>query len=141
MVVDWKQTRIKRVPCLGSKTGKDHIDLLPGLNQVDDSDWALAKNHLTSDHDKQFLKEVVQEVEVKSKETGKKTTKKTSKFIEFSPEQATKAIEDCFNVKTLQSWKRGEERTDIRFAIDERIKEIKEKRIDEKKIVGKGRDE
>jgi hypothetical protein len=125
---------------LGSKTGNENVLLLPGLNSVNDDDWEVCKQHLTLQHDKQFIKEVKATVEIKNKETGKKEKKETSIFTEFDPQTAMKSVDDCFNIKTLEDWKKSEERSDIRNHIEEKIKEIKEKNTGNKKIINQSRD-
>lgn len=139
MVINWKQARVKIIP-LVDPDKKDvqvskRVILLPGMNHVDNEDWDICKKILTKYDmtNMEVITEnviVVEEVKKDGKTSKKEVKKETSEFKEFSFELAEKAIDDCFDLKTLNKWKKDESRSDVRALILEKIDKIKNRKND-----------
>ncbi len=126
MVINWKDARVKIIP-IKEKRKVKNIMLLPGMNNIDEKDWNVCKSYI-SKYDMRLI-EILKET-VKVKKGEKEVKMETTDFNKFSSELSRKAIDDCFSIKTLTEWRKKEEKADIRNLIDDKIKQIKERKFD-----------
>jgi len=134
MVINWKQARVLIIPLIDIATKQieptGRVILLPGMNEVSEANWKICKQHLTK-HDFLSIEEIKSDVKVAIVEGLEKSEKKNTKeFHEFPIELAEKAIDDCFDMKTLNAWKKKESRPDIRAMILSKIDKIKNRKND-----------
>jgi hypothetical protein len=112
------------------KLVRSQVQLLPGVNEVTDQEWAVMKSHL------------VREIASGEVSTIEKTDAKGVKAHDLkkvSAKEATALVAECLNPDTLKKWYQEETRQEIRLAIVEKMKELK---IDVPKFVpGAGDDE
>lgn len=133
MIVEWSKTRLKIIPVknLDSKItgGVNSVKLLPGKNEIPDDLWEELKkfSSVRKSIELEFLVEGETVETEKGKDgkplKGKKVIGKT--ISDYKGKGALKLIKETYNLETLEQWKK-DERSDIRLAIEERIKEIKE---------------
>jgi hypothetical protein len=91
----------------------------PGENNILDSDWDSVKNH-------RAVKELLEEGVLTAKGKGK--AKKLVEHIEKikDPNKALKYIAHTDDVDLLKTWKKNDRRSQIKRAIDQRIKEVRD---------------
>ncbi len=97
--------------------------LYPGINDLDDSEWALAKPHVmdllnrrsVDDKTKKALEQVSLTV---GKSTGVTEFKKTS------PNQANLLIKETVNPETLRKWDRLETRDSVRLYLKKQMETV-----------------
>jgi hypothetical protein len=138
MIVNWKKEKAglltvsKMIKGVIVKT----ISILPGHNEINDDDWEGIKGQLQSKIDEGHIevvaKEVVKEIEL---ENGKTKTKKSTatKLAELEPDQALEIVQNTFDIKTLQKWRKSETRDEIRAAVADQIEFVKNPNPNKKK--------
>ena len=136
MLVNWTQDRIRVIPVLrnGIQAEKDLV-LLPGINDVPDDTWALARIHIAQDLKDKTILEVKGEVEeVIDPETKNKTWKITSKTLKEIPAKEAEAIvKETFNLSTLNKWLTDDPRDSVRTEIRNQIDSVNKHGEDEAK--------
>ena len=128
MFIDWKNNRVKVIPLTdkgkaASKVKKSNIILLPGINDIPDTLWKVLKEYksIKASIERGDIEEVEKKVS-----TGNSGQKKTiTTFKELPQKEAEELISQTVNLQTLKKWKKQDTRSDIRVAIEDRIKEIK----------------
>jgi hypothetical protein len=135
MLVEWTKMKVKVVPIIGLN-GKvaENIILLPGVNDVDDDKWNQARSCVDKDiRTNRIIEKHVtlqeKEVEVKNKETDevkkeKKVVVKGKTLKQLSLDQASKIVENTFNLDTLNKWKEKESRDSIRALIMTQLEKV-----------------
>lgn len=110
-----------------------NINLLPGFNEIKDSDWEKLKPSLQYKLDSKEL-EVISEKKVEVVKEGKgdkATTKeikkeKALKFSELTIDKIKEILPETNDVKLLEKWSDGEKRDDVRLMIRKRIEEVED---------------
>lgn len=141
MIINWKKpgAGVKFIPLVNADGRIERqLTFLPGYNEISESDWNKARNH---DQIKDYLKrgwfeeigkvetvEVVKEVVAedgkKEKVKEKADIIKEMKLSEIEPEKALEIVKDTYKLETLEAWKKGESRDEIRAAIATQIEGI-----------------
>ncbi len=151
MIINWGKRNIKIIPLTSECSKaikvmkKNKIILLPGNNDIPDDAWNEVKKYKNIQKsieagfiiEKEFIeKEVEKEIEEEN-EKGEKVKKKIKvkelkgkSFKDLDDRKARKMIEDTFDIATLEKWREAEGRADIRNLIDDKIKEIKDYKVD-----------
>jgi hypothetical protein len=137
MIVIWNEQRIKTVSIIarGVKhkkevleklSGSPRIVLYPGVNEVNDADFTVAREHLENDIKLKRIEILEKRVPGKT-EDGKNTTIPEPKTLkDFNAEKCRALIDQVNEPETLKKWKKRETRDEIRNAIQNRMDEIAE---------------
>jgi hypothetical protein len=102
--------------------------LLPGCNDVDSKLWKKYQ-------EKYDLKEILNSK--KLEEIKHKKGEKEVSFIDFPFSKKEDVVNNTYNVKTLQAWRKIETDPSIKVLIEDRLKGINDKTIKDIKNYGK----
>lgn len=130
MLVKLNENRVVMVPAV---EGAPMLRLIPGINEVPDAQWGSVKKSLESKLSDKLIEEVGSTtVKGKGQNAQDVTVGKTIKDLSFG--EAESIIKQTLDVKLLETWKKGEERQDVRLAILNQIEEMqkREKKGDKK---------
>ena len=135
MIVRWKENRVKVIPFRGGK-GKDgklgpilgKVTLLPGINDIKDEHWRLARVEVASDLRRKRIEEIKDQVTVKkaTKTEDEKVEIKGVSINDLNPNEAEDLIDETYSLTTLREWKQGTAKESLRAKIINQI-EIVEK--------------
>ena len=130
MLVKLNDNRVVMVP---ATEGAPMLRLIPGINEIPDAQWSAVKKSLEV---KLASKKIEEVGAITAKGKGQNapdvTVGKTIKDLSFS--EAESIIKQTLDVNLLETWKKGEERQDVRLAIHNQIDEMqkREKKGDKK---------
>ena len=147
MLVNWTYGDVNIVPlskldARGIARPVGQYTLLPGINDIPENKWEQIKLGVKNSPYQGFLKvvkskivEVEKEVEevVKNKTTGKTEKKKIKKkvkeekaisFDKIDNDEALALIDECYNLETLEMWRKLDIEKNIKNAIDEKAEAI-----------------
>lgn len=131
MIIENTMTRLKTFP-IGKIKGatRSTLILAPGYNEVNDELWKNVKKAFSVNLEAAFAAGKLKEVVVEKAMQGGKTKKEPKAFTELDATEARQIVADTWTRETLETWREKEERADIRNAIDDRIKEINDRKFD-----------
>lgn len=138
MIINWKKKNAGLLTISSiSKSGDilKTISLLPGHNEVEDSDWENIKGQL-KDKIENDLIEVIEIKDVKEVEVDGKLKKKAvnrTKLTEIPAVQAVEIISETYDLKTLRGWRKVEGRDEIRAVLAEQILAVEKPKVKGKK--------
>jgi len=128
-LLNWKLANVKIVPKNSpkSKRGdkenkvgtKEFIHLLPGYNEVDDSEWEQIKNNCKPRLEDNNL------VLLTKKEGDKEIIVSFSDIAKDNPDKAVEIVNQTYNISLLEKWKSETSRDELRSAIFNQIDAIK----------------
>jgi hypothetical protein len=95
---------------------RDQIQLLPGMNEVPDKEWNVARLHIKNELNKTIF-------EITKKAADGKVTAVTLKS--YDPKEAVKVVKKTFNPETIKAWYESESRDEVRVAILRKMKKLK----------------
>ena len=129
MLINWKPERMLFIDLIpvgeakakGLKPSKSGIRLFPGINEIKDTDWAIAREHVAG-HIK--LGNIIEIVERTQPAPGK-PVKVATKLTELTPKKARALIAETNSPDTLQEWLNAEIREEVRLAISKRMEKLK----------------
>lgn len=130
MIVKLNENRVIMLP---AKDGEPMLRLIPGINEVPDPQWNIAKKSLEPKLAVKLIEEMGSTtVKGKGQNAPDVSVGKTLKDFNFS--EAESIIKQTLDVKLLETWKKSEERQDVRLAILNQIEEMqkREKKGDKK---------
>lgn len=155
MIIEWKKNCLKIIPLTKDageavkRLGKNKIILLPGNNEIDDVVWDSIKEYKSIQKSlesgqikiKEYSTKEVEKKEMVEEENEKGEKKKVEKktkikvvkgktLKDLDPDKAREIVENTYDIPTLEKWRNDEGRADIRNMIDDKIKEIKDYKID-----------
>lgn len=131
MLINWKkpQAGVLVIPVIDGRAVVKNLTLIPGWNEIDDVDWAGAKESCKENIAKGFLVEKVevQEIELPSDKPGPKKKEKKESFPginELEANEAREVVQETFNLDTLNGWLKAESRNEIRAVIHNQIETV-----------------
>lgn len=130
MLVKLNDNRVVMVP---ATEGAPMLRLIPGINEIPDAQWSAVKKSLEAKLASKKIEEVgATTAKGKGQNAPDVTVGKTIKDLSFS--EAESIIKQTLDVNLLETWKKGEERQDVRLAILNQIDEMqkREKKGDKK---------
>ena len=124
MLLRWKKDNLKVINLIPTtkeakkiQLKKATLVLLPGINEVSDKAYSMAKPHIEDNLNGGSLEELHE----KSK---KDPQKEATSIINVSTKRASELISETNNPETLYLWIRIENRDSIRNQVRDRIKEL-----------------
>ncbi len=132
--------------------GKTQIDLVPGCNEIPETVWELVKLSFpiinAKVKDKKLIEvatkkkkkekivtvdEIEKDEKGKEKIVAKKTTKKydgieSTEFEALPIEKQEELIQDTWSIRTLNNWRKRDIKDTVRLVIDEKLKEIRDRK-------------
>lgn len=118
MILNNKQTRPVVATGLSGQ-----IILAPGVNDVPEAEYAVIKPALEGAG--LFKSKLLEEGPTKEVKEGTKVATVGKPLGECTKEQAEALIEETFDIKLLEAWKKTEKRDDVRLALANRIDVVK----------------
>jgi hypothetical protein len=100
---------------------RSQVQLLPGINEVTDSEWKVMKEHLAAEIKSGVLAPIIRDVP----KTAKAPTGKAKNLKEMPAKEAVKLIKGCMNPDTLKKWYQEETREEVRLVIVKKMEELK----------------
>lgn len=129
MLVKLNENRVIMVP---ATEGAPMLRLIPGINEVPDAQWNAIKKNLEGKLSDKLIEEVGSTtVKGKGANAQDVTVGKTLKDLSFGEAEAI--IKQTLDVALLETWKKAEERSDVRLAILNQIDEMKKRDKADKK--------
>ena len=129
MLVKLNENRVIMVP---ATEGAPMLRLIPGINEVPDAQWNAIKKNLEGKLSDKLIEEVgATTVKGKGANAQDVTVGKTLKDLSFGEAEAI--IKQTLDVALLETWKKAEERSDVRLAILNQIDEMKKRDKADKK--------
>lgn len=123
MLVKLNENRVIMVP---ATEGAPMLRLIPGINEVPDAQWNEVKKNLEGKLSAKLIEEVGSTtVKGKGANAPEVTVGKTLKDLSFGEAEAI--IKQTLDVALLETWKKAEERSDVRLAILNQIDEMKKR--------------
>lgn len=148
MIIEKTTVGVQYIPIMKNGRQVDFIQIMGGMNEVDDKKWALVheslKGHINSKkiiiHNAEVTEEstkekriVIEGKEKVEKEVTVKTHKiKAKKFVQLPADEALVIVANTFDIKTLKAWNKKGCKDVVRAAIAEQIKKIEEHKIKKK---------
>ena len=148
MIIEKTTVGIQYIPIMKNGRQVDHIQIMGGMNEVNDKKWALVheslKGHIRSKkiiiHNAEVTEKstkekrtVIEGKEKVEKEVTVKTHKiKAKKFAQLPADEALAIVENTFDPKTLKSWNKKGCKDVVRAAIAEQITKIKNHEVKKK---------
>jgi hypothetical protein len=146
MIVNWKKpgAGILTIPCITEHQGRNVISktlvLIPGCNDIKDSDWKIARpqalgkieNGLIEEVKVKVVKEKIIEKEIEKKgKNGKKEIIvemhkekmeiEATELNDIPAKKAREVVKNAFNLTTLEKWLEKESRDEIRAVINNQM--------------------
>lgn len=127
MLLNWKKNNLKVVELVPTtaeakkvKLKKSTITLLPGINEISDDEYLVAKPHLQDNLDAGTLVEVKE----KTQTFPGKPQQDATTLNQVPAKKAKQLIKETHSPETLYKWLATETRTDIRNNVEDRLKEL-----------------
>jgi hypothetical protein len=124
MLLRWKKDNLKVINLIPTSKEAKKIQLkkatlvlLPGINEISDNAYSVAKPHIEDSLNGGSLEELHE----KSK---KESQKEATSIIDVSTKRASELIAETNNPETLYLWLRIENRDSLRNQVRDRIKEL-----------------
>ena len=116
------------------KLNRGQVQLLPGINEIDDDEYLVIKDHIKKDLDNRII------IPIEKTVTPSKRAPlgKAKNLDEMPSSEAVTFVQKCNNPETLQKWYQKETREEVRLQIVERMRELK---IDIPKLENKSTDD
>jgi hypothetical protein len=115
------------------------IKLLPGFNDVDTElfkDYTEGKGKGKSKTPKYDLKETFDN-KILEKVIETKDENEVIEFIDFSMSLKEKIVNETYSIKVLDTWRKTEQNISVKVLIEDRLKALKENKINDISTYGK----
>jgi hypothetical protein len=104
------------------KPDRSQLQLLPGINEVSDEEWAMMEPHLAAE----IAGGIITILERKEKSAYGEAEKRPAKRLsEFPAAFAEDLVKQCVNPDTLRKWYNEEDRGSVRVHIVKRMEKLK----------------
>jgi hypothetical protein len=128
MLIKYKprQDHLKYVPLVpsagnkGIKLDRTQVQLLPGVNEVTDTEWRLMQPCLAAEIKSGVIKVIEKEV----KKSERAPDGKARNLKQLPIMDAVALVAETVNPDTLNRWYQKETREEVRLAVVERMKEL-----------------
>ncbi len=124
MLLRWKKDNLKVIDLVPTsreakkiQLKKSTLILLPGINEISDNTYTVAKPHIEDS----LKAGTLEELREKSEKEGQK---EASSIINVATKKASALISETNNPETLYLWRRIENRDSLRNQVRDRIKEL-----------------
>jgi hypothetical protein len=100
---------------------RSQVQLLPGINEVTDTEWKIMKVHLS----REIARGEIKIIETDPAKGKKVPGGKAHDLKDLPANKAVAMVSECVNPETLLKWHKEETREEVRLAVVERMKELK----------------
>lgn len=108
-------------PVEGVVLTKNLVQLLPGVNEVTENEWAAMRPNITAELESGEITILAQKV---SDGRGKPGGRKAKDLIQMPVNIAVTYINECMNPETLTKWYKEETREEVRLAITKKMDKL-----------------
>ena len=100
---------------------KNLVQLLPGVNEVTENEWAAMRPNITAELESGEITILAQKV---SDGRGKPGGRKAKDLVQMPVNIAVTYINECMNPETLTKWYKEETREEVRLAITKKMDKL-----------------
>lgn len=108
-------------PVEGVVLTKSLVQLLPGVNEVTENEWAAMRPNITAELESGEITILAQKV---SDGRGKPGGRKAKDLVQMPVNIAVTYINECMNPETLTKWYKEETREEVRLAITKKMDKL-----------------
>lgn len=108
-------------PVEGVVLTKNLVQLLPGVNEVTENEWAAMRPNITAELESGEIAILAQKV---SDGRGKPGGRKAKDLVQMPVNIAVTYINECMNPETLTKWYKEETREEVRLAITKKMDKL-----------------
>lgn len=108
-------------PVEGVVLTKNLVQLLPGVNEVTENEWAAMRPNITAELESGEITILAQKV---SDGRGKPGGRKAKDLVQMPVNIAVTYINECMNPETLTKWYKEETREEVRLAITKKMDKL-----------------
>lgn len=108
-------------PVEGVVLTKNLVQLLPGVNEVTENEWAAMRPNITAELESGEITILAQKV---SDGRGKPGGRKAKDLVQMPVNIAVTYINECINPETLTKWYKEETREEVRLAITKKMDKL-----------------
>ena len=108
-------------PVEGVVLTKNLVQLLPGVNEVTENEWAAMRPNITAELENGEITILAQKV---SDGRGKPGGRKAKDLVQMPVNIAVTYINECMNPETLTKWYKEETREEVRLAITKKMDKL-----------------
>ena len=108
-------------PAEGVVLTKNLVQLLPGVNEVTENEWAAMRPNITAELESGEITILAQKV---SDGRGKPGGRKAKDLVQMPVNIAVTYINECMNPETLTKWYKEETREEVRLAITKKMDKL-----------------